>query len=98
MDGIVVEAGGQALPMVDEVVVATGFRPKLDLLSELRLALDSATQSPFISTPLIDPNEHSRGTVRPHGAVELAQPDVGIFIVGNEELWPRSDFSALDWL
>lgn len=78
-NGIVVEAGGQALPAVDEVVVATGCRPKLELLAELRLALDSATQSPIHLAPLIDPNEHSCGTVRPN---ELVHPDEGVFIVG----------------
>jgi len=31
---------------------------------------------------MIDPNEHSCGTVRPHGAVELAHPEEGLFIVG----------------
>jgi thioredoxin reductase len=94
-DGIVVEAGGQALPVVDEVVVATGFRPKLDLLSELRLALDSVTQSPIHLAPLIDPNEHSCGTVRPHGAVELAHPDEGIFIVGMKSYGRAPTFLLL---
>ena len=32
--------------------------------------------------PLIDPNEHSCGTVYPHGAAELAQPEPGFYIVG----------------
>jgi len=27
---------------------------------------------------MIDPNEHSCGTVRPHGAVELAHPEEGV--------------------
>ena len=31
---------------------------------------------------LIDPNLHSCGTVRPHGAEELAQPDAGLFLAG----------------
>ncbi|KAB0483850.1 Thioredoxin reductase [Pseudomonas reinekei] len=94
-DGIAIEAGGQELPVVDEVVVATGFRPKLELLSELRLALDSATQSPIHLAPLIDPNEHSCGTVRPHGAVELAHPDEGIFIVGMKSYGRAPTFLLL---
>ena len=93
--GIVVEAGGQALPVVDEVVVATGFRPELGLLAELRLALDSATQSPINLAPLIDPNEHSCGTVRPHGAVELPHPDEGIFIVGMKSYGRAPTFLLL---
>jgi hypothetical protein len=32
--------------------------------------------------PLIDPNEHSCGTVRPHGARELAQPEPGFYFAG----------------
>ncbi len=32
--------------------------------------------------PLIDPNLHSCGTVRPHGARELAQPDPGFYFAG----------------
>lgn len=32
--------------------------------------------------PLIDPNEHSCGTVRPHGARELVQDDPGFYIAG----------------
>lgn len=80
--GLVVKGGGQLLPPVDEFIVATGFRPDLSLLAELRIALDPATQSAVLLAPMIDPNEHSCGTVRPHGAVELAHPEEGLFIVG----------------
>jgi cation diffusion facilitator CzcD-associated flavoprotein CzcO len=41
-DGIVVFAGAQSLPPVDEIIVATGLRPDLAMLSELRLGLDPA--------------------------------------------------------
>ena len=80
--GLVVKAGEKLLPPVDELIVATGFRPDLSLLAELRIALDPATQSAVLLAPMIDPNEHSCGTVRPHGAVELAHPEEGLFIVG----------------
>ncbi|KKK07949.1 MULTISPECIES: FAD-dependent oxidoreductase [Pseudomonas] len=80
--GLVVKAGGQVLPPVNELIVATGFRPDMSLLSELRIALDPATRSPVLLAPMIDPNEHSCGTVRPHGAVELSHPEEGLFIVG----------------
>ena len=80
--GLVVKAGDQILPPVDEIIVATGFRPDMSLLAELRVALDPATQSSMLLAPMIDPNEHSCGTVRPHGAVELAHPEEGLFIVG----------------
>ena len=66
----------------DELVVATGLRPDLSFLAELRLDLDPALECPRALAPLIDPNEHSCGTVRPHGAAELAQPEPGLFLVG----------------
>jgi len=48
----------------------------------LRLALDPALDCPVALAPLIDPNEHSCGTVRPHGARELAHPEKDFYIVG----------------
>jgi len=67
----------------DELIVATGFRPDLSLLSELRVGLDPAIEAPVALAPLIDPNEHSCGTVRPHGARELAQADEpGLYLAG----------------
>jgi thioredoxin reductase len=68
--------------IVDELVVATGFRPQLDFLREIRLSLDPAVESPTALAPLIDPNIHSCGTVRPHGARELAQPEPGFYLAG----------------
>lgn len=67
---------------VDEVIVATGFRPDLDILREIRLGLDSWLESPLQLAPLIDPNEHSCGTVRPHGARELSHPEQDFYIAG----------------
>lgn len=67
---------------VDELVVATGFRPDLDFLRELRLALDPALECPPVLAPLIDPNLHSCGTVRPHGARELTQPEANFYVAG----------------
>jgi hypothetical protein len=68
--------------VVDELIVATGFRPDLSFLSEVRLRLDSAIEAPVALAPLIDPNEHSCGTVRPHGARELAQDEPGLYLAG----------------
>ena len=67
---------------VDEAIVCTGFRPELQMLSEVRLGLDAWLESPAALAPLIDPNEHSCGTVRPHGARELAHPETDFYIVG----------------
>ena len=68
--------------VADELIVATGFRPDLGFLSELRLSLDPALDCPAALAPLIDPNEHSCGTVRPHGARELAHAEPGFYIAG----------------
>jgi thioredoxin reductase len=67
---------------VDELVIATGFRPDLSIFRELRVALDPALECPPVLAPLIDPNQHSCGTVRPHGATELAHPEPGFYIAG----------------
>jgi thioredoxin reductase len=67
---------------VDELIVATGFRPDLSLLRELRVELDPALECTPSLAPLIDPNIHSCGTVRPHGVVELAHPEQGFYIAG----------------
>jgi thioredoxin reductase len=67
---------------VDELIVATGFRPDLDFVRELRIALDPTIECPPMLAPLIDPNEHSCGTVRPHGARELAQAEPGFYFAG----------------
>ena len=68
--------------VVDQLIVATGFRPDLDFLRELRLSLDPALECPPVLAPLIDPNVHSCGTVRPHGARELAHPEPGLYVAG----------------
>jgi hypothetical protein len=70
--------------LVDRIIVATGFRPDLRLLSELRIAIDPAIEAPPSLSPLIDPNFHSCGTVPPHGVVELTQPEAGLYIVGSK--------------
>ena len=68
--------------VVDELVVATGFRPEFGFARELRLQLDPAIECPVALAPLIDPNEHSCGTVRPHGARELQMHEPGYYLAG----------------
>jgi thioredoxin reductase len=68
--------------VVDELIVAAGFRPDLDFVRELRVQLDPAIECPITLAPLIDPNEHSCGTVRPHGARELVQAEAGFYFAG----------------
>lgn len=86
---------GQVVDAADEVVVLTGFRPDLQMLSEIRLDLDPVLQAPRELAPLIDPNEHSCGTVYPHGAKELAQPEVGFYLVGMKSYGRATSFLAL---
>jgi len=68
--------------VADQLIVATGFRPDFSFLGELRLRLDPAIEAPVALAPLIDPNEHSCGTVRPHGARELAHDEPGLYVAG----------------
>lgn len=94
-EGIVARDGERALPPVDEIVSATGFRPDHRILAELRLALDPGTAAPVALAPLIDPNLHSCGSVRPHGIAELAHPDPGVYIVGMKSYGRAPTFLLL---
>jgi hypothetical protein len=69
---------------VDRIVVATGFRPDIAMLREIRVSLDPVLEAPLALAPLIDPNLHSCDTVPPHGAIELAHPEPGFYIVGSK--------------
>ena len=60
--------------IVDELIVATGFRPDLSMLGEIRLRLDPAIEAPVaLARP---------ASVRPHGARELMQDDPGFYLAG----------------
>lgn len=71
-----------AVTDIDEIICATGQRPDLSISSELRMKLDPWLESTEALGPLIDPNLHSCGTVRPHGHRELAHPEPGFYTVG----------------
>jgi hypothetical protein len=88
-------ADGRRLEGVDEIVVLTGFRPELSWLSEVRLQLDPVLQAPARLAPLIDPNVHSCGTVYPHGAAELAQPEADVYLVGMKSYGRAPTFLAM---
>ncbi|MFJ3205972.1 NAD(P)-binding domain-containing protein [Streptomyces sp. NPDC086989] len=96
-DGRVVLVGedGRRLDPVDEVIALTGFRPDLTFLGELRLGLDERLQAPVELAPLIDPNQHSCGTVHPHGVKELSHPEKGVYLVGMKSYGRASTFLAL---
>jgi thioredoxin reductase len=94
-DGIVARSGDRALAAVDRIVAATGFRPDVAMLRELRLDLDPIVESPALLAPLIDPNLHSCGTVPPHGAFELRQPEKDFYIVGMKSYGRAPTFLML---
>lgn len=73
---------GEQTILVDEVIAATGSRPDLDFLRELRLDLHASVEAPSAIAPLIDPNFHSCGSVPPHGEKELRHPEQGFYMVG----------------
>ena len=94
-DAVVVGSDAGLLPPVDEVVAATGFRPDLSILRELRVSLDPLVESPTALADLIDPNVHSCGTVPPHGAEQLRHPEPGFYIVGMKSYGRAPTFLTL---
>ncbi|HZO25493.1 MAG TPA: NAD(P)-binding domain-containing protein [Chloroflexota bacterium] len=94
-DGIVVSSLDRDLPPVDEIIGATGFRPDLSLLSELRVDLDPSVEAPSALAPLIDPNVHSCGSVPPHGEAELRHPEAGFYVVGMKSYGRAPTFLML---
>lgn len=86
---------GRRLEAVDEVIVLTGLRPDLSFLSEVRLDLDERLQAPVELAPLIDPNQHSCGTVYPHGVGELSHPEQGLYLVGMKSYGRAPTFLAM---
>jgi hypothetical protein len=79
----------------DQVVALTGFRPDHSLTSELRVSFDSTVEAPPALAPLIDPNLHSCGTVRPHGAADLAHPEADYYTVGMKSYGRAPTFLML---
>jgi thioredoxin reductase len=86
---------GSTIGPIDQIVVATGFRPDLSLARELRLKLDPWLEAPEQLAPLIDPNVHSCGTVYPHGAAELAHPEQDYYVVGMKSYGRAPTFLLL---
>jgi thioredoxin reductase len=92
-DGRIAVHGQEAvIDGVDEIVCATGARPDLGLTRELRVRHDPWLESTDALAPLIDPNEHSCGTVRPHGHRELAHPEPGYYAIGAKSYGRAPNF------
>jgi thioredoxin reductase len=94
-DGVIVSSEDRQLEPVDEIIATTGFRPDVAMLRELRTELDPIVESPAPLAPLIDPNVHSCGTVPPHGAEELRQPEKDLYIVGMKSYGRAPTFLML---
>jgi thioredoxin reductase len=94
-DGIVALHDAGAIGPVDEIIAATGFRPDLAMLREVRLGLDPAVEAPTQLAPLIDPNVHTCGSVPPHGENELAHPEPGFYIAGMKSYGRAPTFLML---
>ncbi|MFC5480885.1 NAD(P)-binding domain-containing protein [Massilia suwonensis] len=86
------DAGAAPIEEIAEVIAATGARPDLELTRELRVRHDPWLESTDLLAPLIDPNEHSCGTVRPHGHRELAHPEPGYYAVGAKSYGRAPNF------
>jgi hypothetical protein len=92
---VVTAEDGRTVAGIDQMVVATGFRPDLSVARELRLRLDPWLEAPEKLAPLIDPNQHSCGTVYPHGANELAHPERDFYVVGMKSYGRAPTFLLL---
>lgn len=82
VEGTLSDGRAERIEGIDEIVCATGQRPELATTRELRVGLDPWLESVAALGPLIDPNLHSCGTVRPHGHRELGHPEPGLYTVG----------------
>ena len=90
--GAPVEGVVPVIDGIDRIVCAAGARPDLGLSRELRVRHDPWLESTDALAPLIDPNEHSCGTVRPHGHRELAHPEPGYYVVGAKSYGRAPNF------
>lgn len=79
---LVVAGGEHCITGIDEIVVATGSRPDVGMLRELRVSLDPALECASALAPMIDPNVHGCGSVRPHGEGELRNPEPDFYVAG----------------
>lgn len=92
---VLVAEDGRRLAPAARVFVATGFRPDLSFLSEIRLDLDMRLQAPVKVAVEVDPNLHSCGSVRATGAADLEHPEPGFYIVGAKSYGRAPTFLAL---
>jgi hypothetical protein len=94
-DKITVTSDSGVKIVVDQIICATGYRPELNFVRELRIGLEPTVESPPLLAPMIDPNVHSCGSVPPHGARELAHPEPDFYIVGMKSYGRAPTFLML---
>lgn len=92
VEGTGPDGATRAIEGIARVIASTGARPDLGLTRELRVRHDPWLESTDALAPLIDPNEHSCGTVRPHGHRELAHPEPGYYAVGAKSYGRAPNF------
>lgn len=92
---VLVAEDGRRLDPAARVFVATGLRPDLSFLSEIRLDLDVRLEAPVRVAEEVDPNLHSCGSIRATGAADLAHPEQGFYIVGAKSYGRAPNFLAL---
>jgi hypothetical protein len=92
---VLTSVDGQQVADVDEVVVVTGFRPDHSWLSEVHLDLDGELSAPTALAPEIHPAYHSCGSVSPHGADLLRQPEGDLYLVGMKSYGRAPSFLTL---
>lgn len=86
---------GEQEIIVDRIIVSTGFRPNIGMLSELRLDIDEVVEAPRGLAGMVDPNAHQCGSVPGHGAIELAHIDKNFYIVGMKSYGRAPSFLML---
>lgn len=92
-NGITVVADDErSLGPIDEIIASTGSRPDWSLARELRIKLDPWLESTEALAPLIDPNVHSCGSVRPHGHRELGHPEARFYAIGAKSYGRAPNF------
>ncbi len=93
--GLVARTATHALPPVDEIVVATGFRPDFGFARELRLDLHPVFECAYDLADIIDPEVAACGTVPPHGVSVLAHPEASYIIAGAKSYGRAPTFLLL---
>lgn len=89
------DAPGRVIDGVDRIVAVTGFAPDHSWLRQVHLDLDGELDAPRRLAPEIHPAHHSCGSVSPHGADLLRQPEGGLYLAGMKSYGRAPSFLAL---